>query len=312
SRHVIFTKFDSDTLLHPKFFSALTYRYLTTENRLKRFFGPAILIYSNNQWNVPAITRVFFGTLTLGVLNEWVAERTKKQSFSCYCGSFHEFEKADFWDPSTGAEDTYYYWKMFLHHDGDFSGEPFFLPVTMDAVEGTSLMGALKALYKQQLRWGWGALIMPLALQGMSWNPRISFMKKISKFTLLFRVYNFLLTAGILLTITAPILTALSHDIGYSSISVNLPRVISVILTAGLVFQLPTKYYIWKFYGAPPKSRSVFFRIWWWCFEPLLMFVNIWTYYLIPRIQALYELTLGKNRKKFIVSIEGRLPEKAG
>ena len=307
SKNVIFTKFDSDTRIHPKFISALTYTYLTTERRMNSFFGPGILLYSNNQWRVPAVTRVLFSTLSLGVLNEWIADRGKKQSFSCYSANMRILEKIDYWDASTGAEDTYFYWNAILHLDGDLIGHAFYLPVTMDAVEGRDFWSAVKSLYKQQLRWGWGALIMPIALQGMAWNKKIRMSKKLQKFAVLFRAYSFMLTGGILISITTPILTLINHDFGYSSISYNLPRIISYLLTASLIFQLPAKYYIYKFYGAPPKERSFWFKAWWWVLEPFMMFVNIWTYYLFPRVQALYELTVGKNRKTFIVAIEGRM-----
>lgn len=307
SKEVLFTKFDSDTRLHPKHFSALTYLYLTCEKPMNHFFSPAALIYSNNYWRVPGITRVFFGTLTIGVLAEWVAETPKKQSFSCYSGNFMQLEKSDFWDASTGAEDTYYYWNMFLHLDGDFEGKPFYLPATMDSVEGTNFMSSLTALYKQQLRWGWGVIIMPIALQGMSWNTNISIAKKISKFGVLFRAYNFLLTAGLLLSLSMPLLTLIHGPLEYSSISYNLPQVISILLTGSLLSQIPTKYYIWKYYGAPPEDSPLIFKIYWWIFEPFLMFFNLWTYYLLPRIQAIYELTVGRSRKKFLVAIEGRM-----
>lgn len=310
SRLTVFTKFDSDTHLHLKFLSALTYSYLTAEKPMNSFFGPAILLYSNNQWRVPAITRVFFSTLSLGVLNEWIADRGKKQTFSCYSANMSILEKIDYWDASTGAEDTYFYWNSLLHLDGDFGGYPFYLPVTMDAVEGHDFWSAIKSLYKQQLRWGWGALIMPIAIQGMAMNRKIPVGRKINRFAVLFRAYSFLLTGGLLVSMTTPLLTLLNNDFGYSSVSYLLPRIISYLLTASLVFQLSTKYYIYKFYGAPPKDSSFWFKAWWWTLEPFMMFVNIWTYYLFPRVQALYELTVGKSRKKFIVSIEGRVEKK--
>lgn len=306
SKHTIFTKFDSDTRIHSKHLSALTYIYLTSEKRTHKFYGPAVLTYSNNYWDVPALTRMFFGTLTLGIINEWITEKHKKQSFSCYSGNFEILEKSDFWDASTGAEDTYYFWNVFLHLDGDFTGETFYLPTTMDSVEGKTTWGSLKALYKQQLRWGWGVLIMPIAIQGMRWNKNISAAKKISKFGVLFRAYSFLLTSALLLTLTMPILSFINGDLEFSTVSYSLPRVISILLTSSLIFQIPAKYYLWRFYGSPPEDRSVLFKIWWWTLEPLLMFVNIWTYYLIPRLQAIYELTFGKNRKKFLVAIEAR------
>ncbi|MEA3357765.1 MAG: glycosyltransferase family 2 protein [Patescibacteria group bacterium] len=307
SKHVIFTKFDSDTRLNPKHLSALTYTYLTNDNRLNKFYSPAVQIYSNNYWRVPAITRVFSSALTLGIVGEWVTDKEKKQSFSCYSSNFKTLERTNYWDASTGAEDTYFYWNTFLYFNGDFAGEEFYLPVTMDAVEGKDYLSALGSLYKQQLRWGWGAIIMSIAAQGMSWNPKIKLMHKFSKLRLLFNVYNLTLTMGILLTFGIPILTIMNQELEFSSTSYLLPRITSIILTASLIFQIPSKYYLWKYYGAPPKSKSFLFKVWWWTLEHFLQFVNIWTYYLLPRIQAQYEMTLGKNRKKFFIAIEGRI-----
>ena len=177
----------------------------------------------------------------------------------------------------------------------------------MDCVEGTTFMKSLTSLYKQQLRWGWGVLIMPMALQGMSWNNKIAVQKKVEKSLVLFRAYNFFLTTSVILALSVPIMTLINPNIEFSSISYNLPRMISTLLTGSLVLQIPYKYYLWRYYGSPPGDRSFWFKIWWWLFEPLLMFVNIWTYYFLPRLQAIYELTAGKQRKKFLVAIEGRV-----
>lgn len=312
SKHVIFTKFDSDSRLHTKFLSALTHWYLSTPKRYNTFYGPAVLIYSNNFWNVPAISRVFFSAMTPGVINEWVAERHMKQTFSCYSANFRLLEASGFWDASTGAEDTYFFWNAYLYLNGDFIGQPFFLPVTMDCVQGTTLWSSITSLYKQQLRWGWGVLIMPIALQGMSWNKKIGIQKKFNKFAVLFRAYNFTLTSSVLLTLTMPILTLINTNLEFSSISYNLPRTISILLTCGLVFQIPNRYFIWRYYGSPPANRPLIYKIWWWTFEPFLMFINIWTYYFIPRVQAIYEMTTGKSRKKFLVAIEARSDPTAG
>lgn len=299
SKHCIFNKCDSDTRFHPKYLSAYTHAYLTAEDRYKKFYGTAIIIYSNNFWRIPFLIRVFTYSLTLGIVSEWVMERGKKQSFSCYGANFHLLEKIDFWDAQTGAEDTYFYWNAYLHLNGDFIGQPFFIPVHMDAVEGPTTAKSYKALYKQQVRWGWGALIMPIALQGMAWNKRIPLQKKLSRFTLLARAYNYSLTISTLLALSMPVLTLINKELEYSAITYLLPRTISYLMTASIVFQIPTKYYLWKFYGSPPKEKSLLFKIWWWGFEHFTMIINIWTYYFLPRIQSQFELTIGKKRLIF-------------
>jgi cellulose synthase/poly-beta-1,6-N-acetylglucosamine synthase-like glycosyltransferase len=307
SQHTVFTKYDSDTRIHSKFLSALTYTYLTSSRRNHKFYSPAVLIYSNNYWRVPSLTRMFSAAMTLGIVSEWVGKKRQKQSFSCYSANFKLLEDINFWDASTGAEDTYFYWNAWLHQDGDFEGEEFYLPVTMDAVEGKNHLGSLNSLYKQQLRWGWGAIIMSIALQGMSNNKKISVIKKIDRFFVLFRVYNFLMTISILLAFSMPVLTFLNRELEFSSVSYLMPRTISIMLTTSLVMQLPQKYYIYKYYGAPPKKSSLLFKVWWWTLESLVTLANVWLYYLLPKLQAQFEMTVGKKRKKFFVSIEGRV-----
>jgi hypothetical protein len=306
SQNVIFTKFDADARIHNKFLSALTYQYLTSSKRMNKFFSSAVLIYSNNYWRVPSITRMFSAALTLGVVSEWVAMKKSKQTFSCYCANYKILEDMNYWDASTGAEDTYFYWNALLHKDGDFDGVEFYLPVTMDAVEGSDRISSLKSLYKQQLRWGWGVLIMCIALQGMAENKKMSLIRKIDRFMVLFKVYNFFLTMSVLLSFSMPLLTLINHELEFTSTAYLLPRVISIMLAASMVMQFPQKYYIYKYYGAPPQESSFLFKVWWWSLESLVTIVNVWTYYLIPKVQAQYELAFGKTRKKFFVSIEGK------
>ncbi len=306
SQNVIFSKFDADTRIHKKFLSALTYKYLTTPKRMNRFFSPAILIYSNNYWKVPAVTRMFSAGLTLGIVAEWVSMKKTKQSFSCYCANFKLLEDINFWDASTGAEDTYFYWNSLLHLDGDFEGEEFYLPITMDAVEGKDRIGSIKALYKQQLRWGWGVLIMCIAVQGMNENKKISIIRKLDRFMVLFRVYNFMLTMSVLLSFSMPLLVLLNREFEYSSTAYLLPKTVSFMILASTLLQAPQKLYIYKYYGAPPKRSTSIFKAWWWMLESLVTIVNVWTYYLIPKVQAQYELTVGKERKKFFASVEGK------
>lgn len=306
TKHTIFTKSDSDARYHPKHLSALTYKYITNPKRYRKFYGTASLIYSNNQWDVPVLSRLFSQNLTLGVLSEWILDRNKKQSFSNYSANFQLLEKINFWDASTGAEDTYFYWNAFLHLNGDFGAVPFFLPLTMDCVEGKNHLAAYKNLYKQQLRWGWGAFIMPIAIQGMVWNKRIKLGKKFQKIIgVLMRTYNFGVTMSIVTTFSIPIMTLFNPNLQYTSVAYNLPRIISVLMTASILFQIPTKYYIYKFYGPPPKEKSFLFKVYWWLLEHFMVFVLIWTYYLWPQLQAQTEIFLGKERKKFFIAHEG-------
>ncbi len=307
SKNVIFSKSDADARYYYKYLSAMVYKYLTDTDRMHKFFSPAIIIYSNNFWRVPAISRVFWGAMTIGVAAEWVYDKRKKQSFSCYSANYALLEKIDYWDATVGAEDTYFYWNALLHSNGNFSGEEIYMPLRMECIEGKNVKSTMTALYKQQLRWGWGAIIMSLALQGMSWNKQIKFQKKLEKTWVLIRAYNFLSTVSIVLAIAMPVITLLNRNLEYSAATYLLPRTISIVMTVSLLFQIPHKYFVWRYYGSPPKEKSLLFKIWWWGFEHFLFVINIWTYYLVPRLHAQYEMTVGKERKKFFIGHEARI-----
>src|SRR5262249_41426133 len=51
------TSCDADHKYHPKHFSCLTFKFLDNPKRYTHFWQPAVLFY-NNIWEIPAITRV--------------------------------------------------------------------------------------------------------------------------------------------------------------------------------------------------------------------------------------------------------------
>ena len=59
---LIVSSFDIDTLVHPQYFACLAYKYLSHPNPTRTSYQPAVL-YNNNIWQAPAITRIAaFGT----------------------------------------------------------------------------------------------------------------------------------------------------------------------------------------------------------------------------------------------------------
>ena len=72
---VIVSSFDIDAWVYPKYFSCLTYYYLTIKKPLRTSYQP-IPLYLNNVWEAPSISRVFsFASTFWHTMNQ---ERQKK------------------------------------------------------------------------------------------------------------------------------------------------------------------------------------------------------------------------------------------
>ncbi len=86
--NVIVSAFDIDTVIYPKYFSCLTWHFLTTPNPFKTSFQP-VPFYNNNIWNVPMISRVVAGSSTFWQMMQ--QERPEKLStFSSHSLSFRK------------------------------------------------------------------------------------------------------------------------------------------------------------------------------------------------------------------------------
>jgi len=301
----IATKFDSDLRIHPKFLSALTYKYLTTTDRYHCFFSPAAMLYSNNYWDVPILMRVISGALTLALLSEWVTAKDAKQSFSCYSFNLHLLDRMDYWDPRIGVDDTGFYWNAYLYLDGRFRGEEIYIPTYSDAVDSGSLVKTHVAQYKQLHRWGWGVIVFPMTLQGVIRNNRIPAVERIWTFLSLFRVYNFWLTIAFLMTFGIPLIALFNRDFGLLGIAHVLPRVISYMLTFSLIFLIPSRIVLERLYGPPPKEKGRLFYIWHY-FEQLLLAISMLTFNFLPYFQAQMEMMLGRMKKEHMVTPKGK------
>lgn len=287
-------KYDSDMLIHPKFISNYIHTYLVTPNRYHAFFSPAIMLYSNNYWEVPVLMRVFSGVLTLSLMSEWVVAKKNKQSFSCYGFSLKLLHEIDYFDPKIGVDDTGFYWKAFLALDGHFRGEEFYAPCYNDAVLAETYVKSHVVMYKQLRRWGWGAIVYPMTIQGITNNKNISFKKKISSMAELFRVYNLYSTITFLLTFSIPLITLLNPDFGLSSSAHVLPKIVSTILTLSLIGLLPSRSVLEALYGPPPKSKGIIFFLWHYLEQVMLVIFSL-TFGFFPYLQAQIEMMMGKT-----------------
>lgn len=301
----LMTKHDSDLIVHPKFYSALTHKYLTTENRKHRYFTSAVLFYSNNYWTSPILTRIWASVLTLAIISEWVAplSRRAKRCFSLYCINLETVEKVDYWDPRIGVDDTGIFHNAFLALNGDFSGKEIYIPTYSDIVESTSTLKTYQAFYKQRYRWSWGVISYPMTMQGILRNNKIPLIQKIDKMINLFFTYNYVTTMAFLLTFAIPIASLVYSDLSYIGLIHTVPKIMSWLLNISLVGMISLRIVIEKFYGPPPKEKGVVFWIWHF-FEQFLVIINRFTFDMATDLHAQVEMLLGKSmvKKKFYVA----------
>ncbi len=277
---------DIDLRPHPKYMSAITYKYLTTpkENRLKRFYSSAVHTFENNIWRVPVFCRVHSMALTLTVLHVWAVKPENRDTWSAYVVNLKTAEMVGYWDPEVGIDDTPFYWNARVIFGGDFKGIPVYVPTYNDAVENVTTMKTYRSLYKQQLRWGWGIVTIPITLAHLYKNRKISLIQKAKLIMNLLDNQLIFLTVVYMITFALPIAGLFSPEFEYSAISHTLPRAMSYILTGLMILNLPVLIVRRKIHKIP-KGWNVFRHLWD-LVETFLLTVNMLTIGFIPKIHA--------------------------
>lgn len=173
---IVVSAFDVDTIADPQYFSYLAYLYSTVENPTRSSYQP-IALFSNNIWTATAPVRVgAFGT-TFWLFGE-LTRPDRLWTFSSHSMPWVMLKDVGFWQKDIVSEDSRIFMQAFLHYDGEYRVTPMFLPVSMDAVTGTTFMNSMGALYKQMRRWAWGVEHLPFLVDGFKRNKNIPLRKK--------------------------------------------------------------------------------------------------------------------------------------
>lgn len=156
---IIVSYFDIDTVVHPNYFEALAYLYLTHPNPTRTAYQPMVL-YNNNIWHASLVTRVAaFGT-TFWLMTD-LARPDRLFTFSSHAMSMKALVDVGFWQRDIVTDDSRIFLQCFIHYRGDFSVTPLYLPISMDTVQADTYMRSFKNLYKQQRRWAYGSEHFP-------------------------------------------------------------------------------------------------------------------------------------------------------
>ena len=179
------TTADADTRLDRQYFTVLSYVFATDHNRERHSYQP-IALYSNNIWDVPAISRLS----ALGASFWQIIEGTRPWrliTFSTHAMTMQMLVDIDYWAVDIVNEDSRQFYRAFFHYDGDHSVVPVFIPVYMDAVLAPRYAQTLKNQYLQKRRWAYGIEHFPYVVLESIRNKRIPLMNRI---TIPFRIFE--------------------------------------------------------------------------------------------------------------------------
>lgn len=290
-RYITVTSNDADARLHPQYFAYLTFKFLDDPNRYEKFWQPAIVFY-NNIWRIPAITRVintFSNVWQMGLL----VRKDRLVNFSNYTGSLLMIDKVGYWDTDVIPEDYRIFFKAFFKLGGRVEVEPIFLPSSADAAQSSSWWKTLVNEYEQKKRWAWGVSDLPLFIQMYLEQPNISFINKslrilrVAMDHLLWPVNWFIITIGV------SVVALVNPMFRRTTLGFMLPKISSGILTVTLLFLVVLLFI--ELRQRPPRPKDIpRWRLWLTPFEFILMPVAGFFFGALPGLDAHTRLMLGK------------------
>lgn len=296
----IFINFDADHVPHEQHFARIAYAYLNEADRNNKFFATAVHLFNNNHWTVPAMARIEANFVTMGTLAHrslfWEKTSLTTDTFASFANSLKTLIDANYWDVSSGADDTTYFWRAFFARDGYFRAVKHYIPYSADAVEGASYLKAHKSLYKQLLRWGWGVVEVPISVKGFLTNKKVPLGLKMLWIYDHLKTRVFMINIVFLITFGFGLLTLVNPDVKQSSFAYVLPDIMSVILTVTLIFLIPAVIYRAKLTPPMPKEWSIFRRLRAFS-EGFLVIFNLLTFSFVPMVEAQTRMMLGKKMK---------------
>jgi len=290
--NVIFSSFDVDTVVFPKYFSCLSFHYLTSEKPTRSSFQP-IPLFINNIWHVPIPSRIFsFSSTFWNTMNQ--ASPENMITFSSHSMSFKALVDVGFRQTNVVSDDSRIFWQCFLKYNGDYKVEPLYYPVSMDAVVSKSYFKTVKNVYKQQRRWAYGVMEIPYILFGFLKNKKIPFGKKLRfGFNAIEGHWSWATASFIIFFLGWLPLVLGGQVFNETLISYNLPRMLRNILAIAMVGLISSAYF--SIILLPPKPPNYgkykyLALALEWLIVPIVMII----FTPIPALDAQSRLILGK------------------
>jgi glycosyltransferase involved in cell wall biosynthesis len=298
--YITATSCDADHKYHPNHFAVLTYKFLDSPERYLRFWQAAVMFY-NNIWDLPALTRVPNTLMSIWNLSQ-LPRRDRLINAQNYSLSLKLLDEVDYWDADKIPEDWGVFFKAFYKKKGRVEVEPIYLPVFADAALANGFWSTVKNQYEQIKRWAWGTSDDPWIIKNYFLTRDVPFLDKTMRLITVFWAHFMWPVNWFLITIGLTLPTLINPAFGRTTLGYTVPKVSSFLLTIALVFLLvmlafdyiykpkrPEGYPIWRVLLAP--------------FEFVLMPITGLIFSALPGLDAHTRLMLGKY-------IEYRVTEK--
>jgi hypothetical protein len=303
---VLVSAFDIDTVVWPKYFSCLTWNFLTTENPLQASFQP-VPLYNNNLWEAPVISRVAAMSSTFWQMIQ--QERPEKLvTFSSHAIPFKVLYEANYWQRNMISDDSRIFWNLYLANDGDYRVVPISYPVSMDANLAPTLFATLKNIYNQHFRWMWGVESLPYILFGFIKNKHIPLRKKIKQAIIQLEGFWSLATNPVMILILGWLPIFLGGDAFRDTVlSYNLPKFTSILMNIALMgLILSAVISLTLLPPMPAEYKRKFWRKFVMVIQWILVPFTILVFGSLPGLHAQTRLMLGKYVGQFWVTPKHR------
>ena len=291
TNYLTVTSCDADHKYHPQHFACLTFKFLDNPKRYNYFWQPAVMFY-NNIWELPAITRVPNTLSTIWNLS-LLPRKDRLINAQNYSLSFKLLDEVDYWDPDKIPEDWGIFFKAYYKKRGQVEVDPIYLPLHADAPQSTSFIKTLKNQYEQYKRWAWGVSDDPWIIKNYLLTPGVPFWDKTMR--LMFAIWaHFMLPLNwfvITLGLTLPSL--LNPDFARTALGYTVPRLSSFVLTVALLFLL-VMIVIDNIYKPKRPKGFPLWRALLVPFEFVLMPITGFFFSALPGLDAHTRLMLGK------------------
>jgi hypothetical protein len=231
--YITITSEDSDALLDPQYFAALTYLFLDNPHRYRRIWQAGIMFY-NNIWRVPAPVRVLASNFS--VFQLYVLMRPDNLiNFSTYSVSLKMIDEIGYWDTDVIPEDYRLFFKSFFATKGEVAVEPIFLPISADAAEANGFWNTMVNQYEQIKRWAWGVSDDAYVIKQWITVPGIPFWEKTMRVFHVLESHFLWPVNWFAITVGALIPPLVNPKFSQTVMGKTLPQVSSAILTIALV-----------------------------------------------------------------------------
>lgn len=255
--NITVTSCDADALLHPKYFSVLTYKYLNDPKREFHFYEGAILFYSNI-WRVPLPSRVFNTMNSIHSLS-LLSQASRFIIFSTYSLALKTAVEAGYWGLDVIPEDYHLFFRVYFTKGSEVKTIGLFLPILVDAAESNGFFKTIINQYEQSKRWAWGVSDIPFVVRGVFLHPEIPFRDRFVRLFRLLEHHVFWPSNWFILTIGSTIPPLVNPLFGRTILGHNLAQISSGILTLSTIFilvviiidirtkpQRPKEFAVWK------------------------------------------------------------------